>query len=79
MTDVNKYKSVAVDYGCYDKIDKLAKLLAPGITLSKAQVVRMLVDEKSKYFVIEKALQVETRDDEIVKPTNYLVRNEYNN
>ena len=30
------------------KIDKLTKILAPGVTLSRAQVIRMLVDEKAK-------------------------------
>ena len=44
MTDISKYKSIAVDHSCYDKIDKLTKIMAPGIRLSRAQVVRMLVD-----------------------------------
>jgi len=35
MTDISKYKS-------------LAKVLAPGVTLSRAQVIRMLVEEKVK-------------------------------
>ena len=48
MTDISKYKSLAVDHDCYGKIDKLTKVLAPGITLSRAQVIRMLVDEKAK-------------------------------
>ena len=48
MTDISKYKSLAVDHGCYDKIDKLTKVLAPGVILSRAQVIRMLVDEKAK-------------------------------
>jgi hypothetical protein len=48
MTDISKYKSLAVDHGCYGKIDKLAQVLAPGIILSRAQVIRMLVDEKAK-------------------------------
>ncbi len=48
MTDISKYKSLAVDHGCYDNIDKLTKTLAPGVTLSRAQVVRMLVNEKVK-------------------------------
>ena len=50
MTDISKYKSLAVDHACYDKIDKLTKLLAPGVTLSRAQVVNMLVQEKAKKF-----------------------------
>jgi hypothetical protein len=48
MTDISKYKSLAVDHDCYNKIDKMTKVLAPGITLSRAQVIRMLVDEKAK-------------------------------
>jgi len=48
MTDISKYKSLAVDHACYDKIDKMTKLLAPGVTLSRAQVIRMLVEEKAK-------------------------------
>ena len=45
MTDISKYKSLAVDHDCYGKIDKLTKTLAPGVTLSRAQVIRMLVDK----------------------------------
>ena len=48
MTDISKYRSLAVDHTCYGNIDKLAKLLAPGITLSRAQVVRTLVDKEAK-------------------------------
>ena len=48
MTDISKYKSLAVDHDCYCKIDKLTKTLAPGVTLSRAQVIRMLVDKESK-------------------------------
>ena len=48
MTDISRYKSLAVDHDCYAKIDKMTKVLAPGITLSRAQVIRMLVDEKAK-------------------------------
>ena len=48
MTDISKYKSLAVDHDCYAKIDKMTKVLAPGITLSRAQVIRMLVDENAK-------------------------------
>ena len=48
MTDISKYKSLAVDHDSYAKIDKMTKVLGPGITLSRAQVIRMLVDEKAK-------------------------------
>ena len=48
MTDISKYKSLAVSHDCYEKIGKIAKNLAPGVTLSRAQVIRMLVEEKVK-------------------------------
>jgi hypothetical protein len=48
MTDISKYKSLAVSHECYEKIGKIAKNLAPGVTLSRAQTVKILVDEKAK-------------------------------
>ncbi len=46
MTDKTKYKSVAIDKDCYKKIEDLTKALSPGITLSRAQVVRILVNNR---------------------------------
>ena len=46
MTDKTKYKSVAIDNDCYKKIENLTTALSPGITLSRAQVVRILVNNK---------------------------------
>ena len=46
--DISKYKSLAVSHDCYDKIGKIAKNIAPGVTLSRAQTVKVLVDEKVK-------------------------------
>jgi hypothetical protein len=48
MTDISKYKSLAVDHGCYDNITKLTEVLAPGVKLSRAQVISMLVDKEVK-------------------------------
>jgi|TARA_R100000149_G_C5754680_1_gene62340 hypothetical protein len=49
MTDISKYKSVAVDHDCYEKLGKLTKTMAPeNIRISRAQVVKILVEEKSK-------------------------------
>ena len=42
-----KYKSIAIDITCYKKIDDLSTTLTPGHTLSKAQVVRTLVNQKT--------------------------------
>ena len=46
MTDKTKYKSVAIDNDCYKKIEELTTTLSPGITLSRAQVVRTLVNNR---------------------------------
>ena len=48
MTDISKYRSLAVSHETYDKIGKIAKILAPGVTLSRAQTVKVIVDEKAK-------------------------------
>lgn len=48
MTDIKKYKSLAISHETYGKIGKISKVLAPGITLSRAQTVKILVDEKAK-------------------------------
>ncbi len=48
MTDINKYHSLAVSHETYDKLGTLSKNLAPGVTLSRAQTVKVLVDEKAR-------------------------------
>ena len=45
-----KYKSIAIDINCYRKIDDLSTTLTPGLTLSKAQVVRTLVNQKTSSY-----------------------------
>ena len=42
-----KYKSIAIDINCYRKIEDLTTALTPGLALSRAQVVRTLVNQKS--------------------------------
>ena len=42
-----KYKSIAIDINCYRKIEDLTTALTPGLTLSRSQVVRTLVNQKS--------------------------------
>ena len=56
MTDITKYKSVAIDHDCYSKIKKLSERLCPGAKLSLAAVVRILVNNKFSF--------VELADDE---------------
>ena len=45
-----KYKSIAIDINCYRKIIDLSTTLTPGLTLSKAQVVRTLVNQKTSSY-----------------------------
>lgn len=58
MTDITKYKSVAIDHDCYSKIKKLSEKLCPGAKLSLAAVVRILVNNKFSF--------VELADDEYI-------------
>ena len=58
MTDITKYKSVAIDHDCYSKIKKLSEKLCPGAKLSLAAVVRILVNNKFSF--------VELADDEFL-------------
>ncbi len=53
MTDITKYKSVAIDHDCYSKIKKLSEKLCPGAKLSLAAVVRMLVNNKFLFEELE--------------------------
>ena len=56
MADPLKYKSISIHIDCYKKIDELTKTLGPGVAISRAQVVRMLVNlanDKYKQEVIE--------------------------
>ena len=47
MTDISKYKSIAIDHDCYNKLTKLSKHLAPKhAKLSRAQDVKVLVEEQ---------------------------------
>ena len=46
MTDITKYKSVAIDHDCYSKIKNLSEKLCPGTKLSLAAVVRILVNNR---------------------------------
>ena len=56
MADPLKYKSISIHIDCYKKIDELTKNLVQGVAISRAQVVRMLVNlanDKYKQEVIE--------------------------
>ena len=48
MTDFSKYKNVSLSKDTYTKLDKLRKVIVPNITISRAQTVNILVNEKAE-------------------------------
>ena len=46
MTDFSKYKNVSLSKDTYTKLDKLRKVIVPNTTLSRAQTINILVNEK---------------------------------
>ena len=48
MTDISKYKSVALSHKSCDKLDKIRKVIVPEMTISRSQTITLLVNEKEK-------------------------------
>ena len=48
MTDISKYKNVSLPKDTYNKIDKIRKVMMPEMTISRSQVITLLVNEKEK-------------------------------
>ena len=48
MTDISKYKNVSLPKDTYNKIDKIRKVMIPEMTISRSQVITLLVNEKEK-------------------------------
>ena len=48
MTDISKYKNVSLPKETYNKIDKIRKVMIPEMTISRSQVITLLVNEKEK-------------------------------
>ena len=46
MTDFSKYKNVSLSKDTYTKLDQLRKVIVPNPTISRAQTVNILVNEK---------------------------------
>ena len=46
MTDFSKYKNVSLSKYTYTKLDQLRKVIVPNTTISRAQTVNILVNEK---------------------------------
>ncbi len=47
MTDFSKYKNVSLSKDTYTKLDLLRKVIVPNTTISRAQTVNILVNEKA--------------------------------
>ncbi len=48
MTDVSKYKSVALSHASCDKLDKIRRVVVPEIEVSRAKALDILINEKVK-------------------------------
>ena len=46
MTVFSKYKNVSLSKDTYTKLDQLRKVIVPNTTISRAQTVNILVNEK---------------------------------
>ena len=48
MTDISKYKSVALSHSSCEKLDKIRKLIVPLVEVSRAKALDVLINEKVK-------------------------------
>ena len=48
MTDISKYKSVALSHQSCDKLDKIRKVIVPEVSVSRAKALDILINEKAR-------------------------------
>ena len=46
MTDISKYKSVALSHRSCDKLDKIRQVIVPEVAVSRAKALDILINEK---------------------------------
>ena len=46
MTDISKYKSVALSHQSCDKLDKIRKVIVPEVSVSRAKALDIIINEK---------------------------------
>jgi len=46
MTDISKYKSVALSHSSCEKLDKIRKVVVPDVSVSRAKALDILINEK---------------------------------
>ncbi len=50
MTDISKYKSVALSHKSCDKLDKIRKIIVSQIEISRAKCLDILINEKARKY-----------------------------
>ena len=48
MTDISKYKSVALSHKSCDKLDKIRRVIVPDVEVSRAKALDILINEKAR-------------------------------
>jgi len=48
MTDVSKYKSVALSHASCDKLDKIRRVVVPEVEVSRVKALDILINEKAR-------------------------------
>ena len=48
MTDISKYKSVALSHVSCAKLDKIRKVIVPLVEVSRAKTLDILINEKAR-------------------------------
>ncbi len=48
MTDISKYKSVALSHVSCAKLDKIRKIIVPLVEVSRAKTLDILINEKAR-------------------------------
>ena len=46
MTDISKYKSVALSHDSCNKLDKIRKIIVPEVQVSRAKALDIIINEK---------------------------------
>ena len=48
MTDINRYKSVALSHKSCEKLDGIRKVIVPEVEVSRAKALDILINEKAR-------------------------------
>ena len=48
MTDISKYKSVALSHVSCNKLDKIRRVVVPEVEVSRAKALDILINEKAR-------------------------------